>query len=239
MSYSHVDKVINYSKTKGPARAVLLVLAHRANDRDLCWPSLSRIKSDAGIARNTTLSAIRKAVKLGELLVFDRKGTANTKGGLQASNLYRITIKGSAGAEPPDNAKVVQELTQGSAGAEPKYSLESSIKPPPPTHTFFISRFRKIQRTEFQSKRITDASIAKVLDGYTDAITDSALSDLERDAPGYAERIKTPLKLLTRYLQQASKPAKRGGGGGGGKRKGKSNRNSLEEHITPKEVTPS
>lgn len=56
---------------------------------------------------------------------------------------------------------------------------------PPPHHEAFLSRFRSIQRSEFQGKHIKDGHVLDVLAGYDDAIIESALADLERDAPDF------------------------------------------------------
>lgn len=95
MSFKHLQLVINCSKTKGPDRTIMLVLAYRANDRGECWPSLYRIAKDAGLNRRTVSRCLPVIQRTGELLIVRRGHAAQTRGGIQESNRYRITI------EPP------------------------------------------------------------------------------------------------------------------------------------------
>lgn len=46
-------------------RAVLTALVMRADERGQCWPSLSRIAADAGLARSTAAEALNELVRAG------------------------------------------------------------------------------------------------------------------------------------------------------------------------------
>ncbi len=53
MSFEYSRRVFEQSRTRGPERAILLVLAFRANDEGKCWPSLPRIAREAGVSIRT------------------------------------------------------------------------------------------------------------------------------------------------------------------------------------------
>lgn len=116
MSFKHMSLVINHSKAKGPAKTILLVQAYRANDRGECWPSLGRIATDSGFNRRTVLRCLLALQRIGELLIVRRGHAAQTRGGIQASNRYRITIEppqGRDGESLPLPDKVGTESPEG------------------------------------------------------------------------------------------------------------------------------
>ena len=68
MSLALVHRIWRESKTRGPARAVLLCLAIRAKDADRrAWPSIATIAKDAGISERTAQYAIRDLEEAGEI----------------------------------------------------------------------------------------------------------------------------------------------------------------------------
>ena len=147
MSFKHLDLVKKHSKTKGPAKAVMLVLASRADEKTgECWPSFNRIAAEAGLSRRTVMRHLAVIEKIGELVITPRGHMSQTKGGIQKSNLYRITIplpKGGDGQTPPltdkvvtaspeggDNqtAKVVSPRPKGSVCESPESSMNSNYE---------------------------------------------------------------------------------------------------------------
>lgn len=118
MSFQHMQAVVDSSRSRGAARAVLLVLAYRANPDGICWPSLSRIARDAGVSRKTVSRQISSLKTLGELEVLDRGGRLSTTGGPQWSSRYRITllrVEGGVAMPPPSNGG--EPLPEGGVGA--------------------------------------------------------------------------------------------------------------------------
>lgn len=116
MSFKHLQLVINHSKTKGPDKAIMLVLAFRANDSGECWPGLAKIAADSGLTRRTVARRLPVIEGAGEVVIEHRGKAVLTRRGEQATNLYRIIIpppKGRDGQSPPSRGKVGTENPQG------------------------------------------------------------------------------------------------------------------------------
>ena len=79
-------------------RLILLLLADRHNpDSGQCWPSVSTVAREAGVAVRAVQRSIRKAERAGILTRTDRHG----RGGQQTTNGYRFpALDGPAGASP-------------------------------------------------------------------------------------------------------------------------------------------
>jgi len=113
-----IARMMDYSP---PAIAVWLALANRANASLQCWPSVAAIQEDTGMARATTIRAIRELSEAGEITVDSQKG----KGA--ACNHY--TLKGSTGNElvqdlnrstsSGNELALVQDLNRTSSANEP------------------------------------------------------------------------------------------------------------------------
>ena len=116
MSFKHQQLVIEHSQTRGPGKAIMLVLAYRANDEGRCWPGLTRIARDSGLTRRTVTRCLPNIEATGELLIERRGRRGPTRGGEQASNLYRIIIappKGRDVQTPPLTPKVGTDSPKG------------------------------------------------------------------------------------------------------------------------------
>jgi len=74
---------------KGSVKSVLLILANRANKEGECFPALSTIAREAGVARSTVQEAIKELERLGLIKKIRRKST-NHPG--WTSNLYRLSV---------------------------------------------------------------------------------------------------------------------------------------------------
>lgn len=128
MSFTHMKLVIDHSATAGPARAILLVLAYRANEHGECWPSLTRIALDSGLDRRTVYRYLPSIVATGELQIEHRCRTIKTRGGDQTSNLYKIALtvpKGGDCLPLPCSAKEEAVCPQGRGGLPPKVGTDS------------------------------------------------------------------------------------------------------------------
>ena len=94
MTFKHVLRVLDVSKAKGPAKAILVVLCCRADKDGWAWPGVNRIAHDAGISRRTVQRHLPELEKSGELFVL-RKKPKKEEGTWKNSdrvNLYRVCI---------------------------------------------------------------------------------------------------------------------------------------------------
>ena len=88
--WDRMDAVMNLT-LKGPAKTVLLVLAHRANDKNgKCWPSYKRLVLDTGLNRTTIIRAITRLEGLGLLDVI----RSNRKVNKYFLNFDAVTSRG-------------------------------------------------------------------------------------------------------------------------------------------------
>ena len=126
MSNSHLVAVRLNETIKGPARAVLMVLADRADENGNCYPGMAKIAKESGFCRSTVKTALRSLKNDGWISWVQR---FNDDGDL-TSNLYHLAL-GRAGDDPPragDGLGVGQELAEGRAGAGHKASIKASIE---------------------------------------------------------------------------------------------------------------
>jgi hypothetical protein len=89
MSYEHINHVRDHSKTRGPARLVLLTIATRTDNEGYAFPSYTCLAKDTGM----TIRSIRRALEeipAAELVVAKR-------GKSHRAALYRVTITDSQG----------------------------------------------------------------------------------------------------------------------------------------------
>jgi len=112
MSFNAMQAVFDHSQTTGPARAILIVLAYRANENGECWPGINTLSQNAGLSRSTTIRQIGTIKKMGELSIIRGGQILGTPGGKQVSNRYKITLKGGSTLTPPATKGSVT-LTQG------------------------------------------------------------------------------------------------------------------------------
>jgi Helix-turn-helix domain len=125
MSFKHMNAVFDNSKTQGPDRAVMMVLAHHANDSGFCWPSISRIASYAGLHDRTVKKCLRRIAKSGEIAIEYRSGKVKTRGGRQTSNGYRVLLSGGGCGSLPLTTEGVADSPQGSGSSSPKVVADS------------------------------------------------------------------------------------------------------------------
>jgi len=132
MKHRDADKILKTSQTRGPERAILLALIIRSNDNNTAAPGLTRLAQDAGLDRRTVTRHLRALVAAGAIEI--DHGTANTHGGRQACNIYRIKV----GAENPhqDGAKVGAASPQRWGQSAPRtYKRTGDAKPRPHRNT--------------------------------------------------------------------------------------------------------
>jgi hypothetical protein len=166
MSFVLTERVMRYSRTMGSARAILLVLACRANDNGECWPSLDRIAEDAGLAQRTVCRMLKIIHALGELRIERSNKAVRTRGGKQAVNRYWITLespKGSDSVSPPSerlgsdsvSSRGLTACPKGSDGVSEESSLnhqyEPSIRETPPKLTGHTTDYEEVEIPEIRS----------------------------------------------------------------------------------------
>jgi len=126
MSNHHLSLVRRIETLKGPARAVLFVLADRADENGNCYPGMAKIAKESGFSRSTVKTALRNLKAEGWISWRQQR---NEDGEL-TSNFYTIDL-GRAAVDPPRAAAdlgVGRELTYPRAGAGHKASIEAPIR---------------------------------------------------------------------------------------------------------------
>lgn len=78
---------------KGPAKAVLIVLANHAGDDGACWPSLDRIAAHSGLAKRTVQDALAALASRGIIADEGPSGHRTTR--------YRVNMAPRATVAPP------------------------------------------------------------------------------------------------------------------------------------------
>lgn len=159
MSNRHLS-IVRGMDIKGTARAVLSVLADRANDKGVCWPGISKIAKESGYCRSTVKTALASLREAGLISWVQRCGDD----GNLTSNIYTLTL-GRAGDNLPragDTLPLGQELTHPRAGADHKASIEASsrsiIKESPPALSLphgksFADAWRRWERHRKELKK--------------------------------------------------------------------------------------
>jgi len=106
MSLAATNAVHAYSKAKGTARTVLLVIAHFVNDlkNSVAWPSLQKIAECSNMSIRQVQRLINKLVELGELQVIPNQGTKGT-------NLYKVLLPMSNALRSRDNGNSTRFVT--------------------------------------------------------------------------------------------------------------------------------
>lgn len=65
VEHANIVRDLRQPDIRGPAKAVLLVLALRADQTGCCWPSVETVAQDAGLSVTATKQALRHLVALG------------------------------------------------------------------------------------------------------------------------------------------------------------------------------
>jgi Helix-turn-helix domain len=113
--------VWEHSRSRGPARLVLLAIADNAHDDGAqAWPSITTLVRKTGLAERTVQGSLKVLVKLGELDVDHNAGPRHC-------NLYRVLMPTPAPDAPP------QEMhPAGDAGVQEMHPTPAGDAPPPP-----------------------------------------------------------------------------------------------------------
>jgi hypothetical protein len=112
---------------KGPQRAVLLVLADRADDSGQCWPSHSTLARESGLAQSTVKIALQQLREAGLIRWEQRRDDS----GDLTSNRYFLAVGGRPGGglgRPGAGRGVGRETAKGRPGDGYKASEEAPVK---------------------------------------------------------------------------------------------------------------
>lgn len=85
MSWRHTQAVITLDLGKPALCAVLLILAHHANEfTGVCWPSMKRMRAGTGLGESTIQRALTELIRL--------KLISRKVGGGKTSNIYTLHL---------------------------------------------------------------------------------------------------------------------------------------------------
>lgn len=105
---------------KGPAKAVLIVLANHAGDDGACWPSLDRIAAHSGLAKRTVQDALAALASRGVIADEGPSGHRTTRYRVNMAPRATVapdaTVAGDATVAPP--ATVARAATVAPAATE-------------------------------------------------------------------------------------------------------------------------
>lgn len=120
MSWRHGLAAGELGLDKPPLKAILLALAHHANEYTCrCWPSVERLALFTGLSRRSVQYSIKDLVELGYLIVHERPGKPS---------IYELTLPdcgplNQGGAPPaPRDMNGGAPLAQGGATVAPEES---------------------------------------------------------------------------------------------------------------------
>jgi len=82
MSFEAMTWAIKKKTGSSTRKLILLLLADRANEDGVCWPSLSRIAEDCEISRDSVIRHIKQLERDGLIFVV-RNSNKNNKGYVQ------------------------------------------------------------------------------------------------------------------------------------------------------------
>lgn len=142
---------------KGPSRAVLVVLADRADDSGTAWPSWKTLQRESGFSRSAVHAALQSLKKSGFVTWTQRRDES----GDLTSNVYRLSLPGPGDGlgspgdglgSPPDGLGVVRETDGGSPGDGRRSIIEASSQSPNEASLFGDHDFQKCDKPATKKK---------------------------------------------------------------------------------------
>ena len=122
MGRNQIDRVYKLSRSKGPARSVLVAIAYHTHDERPtagAWPAVATLAAEAGYTERTVQTALTCLANMGELAIdVGSGGDANCPAG-RRPNRYTITLI-PAGDTPP------QELHPCSSCVSPPQDMQAT-----------------------------------------------------------------------------------------------------------------
>ncbi len=110
MSTQVIDRVLEHSRQKGSALALMLILANHANRQSVCWPKVGLLATEIRLTPRQTKELLGQLEVAGEIRV--RRNTT----GRQAGNDYLVTA-GVPGIEWPETGEA--GFTRRAGGVNP------------------------------------------------------------------------------------------------------------------------
>lgn len=168
----HISSAVWKAKTPDPScKLVLLKLADNANDAGECWPSITTIAEETGLARSTVCE---------KLALLEREGWLSRDKERRVSTHYTLSIPASPPAglvrqpdytSPPAGLDQSATRTTASPPAGPESSLEPSLNHQGTVKALEIGfeNFWKLYPRK-QSKKSAKAQYAKARTSYDAAV---------------------------------------------------------------------
>ena len=100
-------------------KIVLVNLADRANDEEICWPSQERIANECRLTRQSVNQQIRKLVEHGLISVFHDRSN-----GHQRANIYKIGP--SAQSQKPESTRTTSTVNDVDSGEGARVNQDDS-----------------------------------------------------------------------------------------------------------------
>ena len=159
MSFQAMAWAVKQKTGDGLARCLLLTLANYANEKDECWPSLSRLAADCEMNKVTVIRKLAQLVERGLIAKEQPENPAGTY------NVYRLlTVTPSCTEQPPSCTEQPGVVAQ----SNPILSIEP-IKEPRQTPRAVLSEVLKpetvdalIEHRAAKKAKLTTAA-AKIL----------------------------------------------------------------------------
>lgn len=128
MSWRHAKAVIDLKLGKPPVCALLLALAHHADEYSgQCWPSLERLCDATGFSRRTVQTAIQDAERLGLIRC--------ARGGNRRASVYTMTLPTAPALDRASGKASTFEVVHSAAGAVHSAAVAPHGAAPAPQHS--------------------------------------------------------------------------------------------------------
>lgn len=128
MSWRHAKAVIDLKLRKPPVCALLLALAHHADEYSgQCWPSLERLSDATGFSRRTVQTAIQEAERL-NLIRYAR-------GGNRRASVYTLTLPAAPALDRGSGKPASFETIHSAAAAVHSAAVAGHGAAPAPQHS--------------------------------------------------------------------------------------------------------
>ena len=157
MSNVHLALVRKNPDVKGPARAVLAVLADHADDKGVSFPSWKTIQRESGFRRSAIHGALKSLKEFGLVSWNQRRDVS----GDLTINLYFLTLGGSPRdglGSPSDGLGVVHEMDGGSPLDGRRSINEASTQSISEASLFASDEFQESQKPSSKKKHLQEVA---------------------------------------------------------------------------------
>lgn len=177
--------VLERSPTRGSARLVLLVLADRANDDGVCWPSVADTARRAALSERQTRRLLGKLQRIGELRVL-RSGGGRRRDGAGSTNRVLLTAGRSAAeldrliAEPCQARQGRTDAKPDADDTEPGHARPATLSP---VTGYPVAGDRETHSTEPSGNRHREPSQSDAEARFYEAVAAARRRNAARTAP--------------------------------------------------------